>query len=142
MTEMSTKDCILNLKGNKKVKPLSIILTAAAMFGAGWWLASSWKRKWHQVNAPVGKALGYPDCCIKSFCDQPPQLINLIGIGKAGKMRYDAGCIDGQFTGFIPCAGHARKIMNGEITLESLIVNRDSQFGEFPDWGRNDAKDI
>lgn len=126
----------------KKMKPIYIIAAGVVVAGLGWLVVSGWKKNWYKINAPVGKDLGYPDCCVKAFCDQPPQLLNIVGVGKAGKMRYDAGCIDGQFTGFIPCEAHARQIMNGEITLQSLIVNRSPEFTEFPGWGRNDAKVI
>lgn len=117
------------------MKPIYIIAASAAAIGLGWLVVHNWKKKWRQINAPMGKKLGYPDCCIKAFCDQPPQLINLIGVGKDGKMRYDAACVDGEFKGFIPCAEHAKKILNGEITLESLIVNRDPELPPFPNVG-------
>lgn len=77
-------------------------------------------KKWTEENKPIGEMLGYPDCCIKEFCQQPPQLMK----GNPTKddiMRYKAGCINGVFTGFIPCAEHAKQILQGKITLESLI---------------------
>ena len=84
-------------------------------------------------NAPFGKELGYPDCCIKEFCDQPPALLrSMKGPTKDDKRRYKAGCINGQFTGFIPCAFYAKEIMMGKITLQSLIQNRNKDFSQFP----------
>ncbi len=38
------------------------------------------QQEWFAENAPYGKELGYPDCCIKEFCNQPPALLN--------KMKY------------------------------------------------------
>lgn len=88
---------------------------------------------WFEENAPFGRALGYPECCIKEFCAQPPILL------KQGKKptkddirRYKMSCIDGQSTGFFPCAFHAREIAMGKITLASLIKNRSDEFPPFP----------
>ncbi len=92
------------------------------------------KDAWFKENAPLGKELGYPDCCIKEFCDQPPALLkkNLGKATKDDKRRYKAGCIDGVFTGFIPCKVHARDIVMGKIKLENLINNRSNDFPNFP----------
>jgi hypothetical protein len=92
------------------------------------------QQEWFEINAPFGKQLGYPDCCIKEFCDQPPALLkrNLGNATKDDKRRYKAGCIDGVFTGFIPCAFHAKQITMGKITLASLITNRDITMPRFP----------
>ena len=89
--------------------------------------------EWFNINAPFGKDLGYPDCCIKEFCDQPPEwLKKQKSPSKIDLRRYKAGCINGQFTGFIPCAFHAKEITMGRITLNSLINNRDKEFPPFP----------
>ena len=32
-------------------------------------------KEWTEENTPLGKELGYPDCCIKEFCNQPPVLL-------------------------------------------------------------------
>lgn len=91
------------------------------------------KDAWFEENAPFGKELGYPDCCIKEFCDQPPALLRRMKEPtKDDKRRYKAGCINGEFTGFIPCAFHAKQITMGKITLQSLIQNRSEKFGQFP----------
>lgn len=90
------------------------------------------QKAWHEENAPFGRALGYPECCIKEFCDQPPALLKKSKPTKDDIRRYKAGCLDGQFTGFIPCAFHAREITMGKITLESLISNRSNEFPPFP----------
>lgn len=88
---------------------------------------------WFAENAPFGKELGYPDCCIKEFCDQPPALLkHSKGPTKDDKRRYRAGCINGVFTGFIPCAYHAKEITTGKIKIESLIKNRNPKFPPFP----------
>lgn len=70
--------------------------------------------KWYEENAPFGKELGYPECCIKEFCLQPPEVLKYSKPTKDDITRYKAGCIDGQFTGFIPCVEHAKQIMNGK----------------------------
>lgn len=91
------------------------------------------KKEWFEINAPLGKRLGYPDCCIKEFCDQPPAVLNQNK--KASKddlMRHESGCIKGEFTGFIPCISHAKQINDDKITLGSLIKNRDSKLPKFP----------
>lgn len=94
--------------------------------------------EWFEINAPVGRKLGYPECCIKEFCDQPPALLKRTQgkVTKDDKRRYKSGCINGVFTGFVPCAFHAKEITMGKITLDSLIKNRDMDFPPFPDWGR------
>lgn len=91
------------------------------------------RQQWYEENAPLGKLLGYPDCCIQAFCDDPPQILKRRVITAEDKMRYKAACIDGKYTGFIPCAIHAKEILEGKITLASLIKDRDeSQMGKFP----------
>ena len=88
--------------------------------------------KWYDVNAPMGKELGYPECCINEFCAQPPELLKNSKPSKDDLRRYKAGCINGVFTGFIPCAFHAREIVMGRVTLHSLIKNRSDKFLPFP----------
>lgn len=78
-------------------------------------------KSWTETNAPVGKRLGYPDCCIRAFCAQPPGILAKTQRTEADVDRYNAGCINGEFTGFIPCHKHAREILAGKITLQSLI---------------------
>lgn len=90
--------------------------------------------EWTAENAPLGKELGYPDCCIREFCNQPPALLRHSGVTKDDQRRYKAGCINGQFTGFVPCSFHAREIVMGKITLESLIKDRNIVFGTFPNY--------
>jgi hypothetical protein len=90
------------------------------------------KKTWFEENAPFGKDLGYPDCCIKEFCNQPPVVLRNSKPTKDDQRRYRAGCIDGNFTGFIPCAAHAREIVMGKITLLSLIKDRNISYPPFP----------
>jgi len=87
---------------------------------------------WFNINAPFGKELGYPDCCIKEFCAQPPALLKRSVPSKDDQRRYEAGCIDGVFTGFIPCIRHAKMVLKKEISLYDLIVNRNKDFPLFP----------
>lgn len=90
------------------------------------------KDNWYSINAPLGKELGYPDCCIKEFCAQPPELLKGMSPNKDDIRRYKAACIDGKFTGFIPCIHHSKEIVSGKITLASLITNRNKEFPLFP----------
>lgn len=92
---------------------------------------------WKEENEPFGKELGYPDCCIKEFCEQPPEL--MIGEpSKIDQLRYNAGCIKGKFTGFIPCKRHAARIYLRVLKLKSLIKNRSILFQPFPFEGNHD----
>ncbi len=90
------------------------------------------KQRWFKINQPTGKHLGYPDCCIKAFCDQPPELLQRSQPTKDDMKRYRAGCISNEFTGFIPCINHAKEINAGKITLASLIKDRNSDLPPFP----------
>ncbi len=100
-------------------------------------------KEWRDENRPVAKELGYPDCCIHAFCEMPPLLIRYLSYKRIQipnyEMRYRAGCIDGKFTGFIPCAKHAQQILENKITLESLIKNRSPLFPPFPYWGHYES---
>lgn len=76
----------------------------------------------------------------------PPAMLKEHKITEDDRNRYDAGCINGQFTGFIPCSHHAKQILAGEITLESLIQNRSESFPAFPNYAlrkkkKQEAKD-
>lgn len=67
-----------------------------------------------------GILLGYPKCCIDSFCNDPvTKTKEQLEIGKLGY-------------GFIPCASHAKQVTTGTITIESLIVNRHTKLLPFP----------
>ena len=88
--------------------------------------------EWFKINAPYGKELGYPDCCIKEFCDQPPELLKNKNPTKDEVNRFYSGFLNDKFTGFIPCKFHANEISAGKITLSSLIKNRNIFFSEFP----------
>jgi hypothetical protein len=90
------------------------------------------KREWYQENAPFGRVLGYPYCCILEFCDQPPALLQGVEPSQIDIDRYNAGYVDGEFTGFIPCAYHAGLILEGRISLASLIHGRNPAFPPFP----------
>ena len=96
-------------------------------------------KAWKKINEPYGIELGYPKCCIKEFCDYPPVWIRFLRMKNIpipnGRLKYDAGCIDGKYTGFIPCKKHAEQIINGNIKLEDLIKNRFPLFQPFPYHG-------
>lgn len=94
-----------------------------------------YRQDWYEENAPLGHDLGYPQCCIDAFCDQPPQLLNVVGVNNNDRLRYKAACINEKFTGFIPCTNHAKQILAGEITLISLLKNRKNDFPPFPLFG-------
>jgi hypothetical protein len=67
-----------------------------------------WKEK--------GKYYGYPQCCIDAFCNR----IDL-NLTPAQEQVLDNH-------GFIPCHDHALMVVKGEVTLESLIENRECQY--------------
>ena len=96
-------------------------------------------KKWTEENEPIGKALGYPDCCIREFCQQPPQLLEGKKPTKDDIRRLKASYINGKFTGFIPCKEHAKQILQGKITLASLVDNdvrrnnKEYFISDFPD---------
>lgn len=87
---------------------------------------------WTSQNTPLGEILGYPKCCIHAFNQQPPIVLKLYGVNGVDRMRLAASRIDGKYTGFIPCASHAIDILQGKITLASLIENRDPLLPPFP----------
>lgn len=55
------------------------------------------KKKWFEINQPLGKRLGYPDCCIQEFCDQPPELLKVSKFTKEDNLRYRASFINGVY---------------------------------------------
>lgn len=91
--------------------------------------------RWRETNAPLGKKLGYPQCCIDAFCAQPPQVLQASKPTEDDKLRYKVSILNGKATGFIPCIDHAKQIASGKITLQSLIKDRDPDFGIFPFFG-------
>ncbi|NCB09145.1 MAG: hypothetical protein EOM73_13395, partial [Bacteroidia bacterium] len=93
---------------------------------------NSYQQKWYETNAPTGRALGYPECCIREFGNDAPEILKTRKPTEADKMRYQAGCINGVFTGFIPCKKHAEQILAGQISLQSLIKNRRHDLPQFP----------
>lgn len=95
-------------------------------------------KSWTEENQPLGKALGYPDCCIAAFCSQPPELLNHTGPSADDRLRLKAAYVNGKYTGFIPCTEHAVQILSGKITLASLVQKREPQFPPFPKFGAHD----
>lgn len=92
-------------------------------------------REWHEINVPVGRKFGYPECCIKEFCEQPPEMLKNRQPTMEDQVRLNAAYMDGNYTGFIPCYAHAKEIKYGKLTLDSLITNRDKDLFPFPiDW--------
>lgn len=67
-----------------------------------------WKEK--------GKYYGYPQCCIDAFCNRLD-----LNLTPAQEQVLDNH-------GFIPCHDHALMVIKGEVTLESLIENRECQY--------------
>ena len=88
-------------------------------------------KKWTEENKPIGEMLGYPDCCIQEFCNQPPEVLKHSTPSKGDKRRVKASYVDGNYTGFIPCAAHAKEIIAGKITLASLVDEEKRQKSEF-----------
>lgn len=93
-------------------------------------------KAWSKINYDYGIELGYPKCCVREFCQYPPVFVRWHGIKGIpilhGKLKFDAGCVDGKYTGFIPCTKHAHQVRDGKIKLESLISNRWFLFQPFP----------
>jgi len=87
---------------------------------------------WYQENLPSGKAFGYPECCIRAFGNQAPQLMKKGKATRDDKRRLRASYIDDEYTGLIPCSEHAKQIIAGEILLTDLIKNRDRNLPPFP----------
>lgn len=92
--------------------------------------------QWRRKVEPAGKAYGYPACCIEAFAKATPSMINNGKLDRSdAEKRYLASMVDGQYSGFIPCIDHARAVLAGEITLDSLISGRDPSLAPFPsDW--------
>lgn len=83
-----------------------------------------------------GNYYGYPECCIKEFVKYPPSKMKFLN-KKESEIRYRAGHLHGNFTGFIPCLKHAKEILSGNITLVSLIKTTRETPIQFPyDWNR------
>lgn len=93
------------------------------------------KDEWRLDNEEIGKKLGYPQCCIDEFCDQPPEYLRKHDPTFTDSLRYQASKIDDKFTGFIPCVKHAKMILEEEIKLEELIEFRDPSYPPFPYYG-------
>ena len=88
-------------------------------------------KNWTKENEPAGIELGYPKCCIKEFCEQPPQLMKG-NPTKDDKRRLKASYVNGKYSGFIPCKVHAKEITMGKTKLVDLISNRDNDLLPFP----------
>ena len=68
------------------------------------------------VTEELGKYFGYPECCIREY--------NAI-LAKGGRKSPEQLLVRSQHNhGFTPCTAHARRILLGVITVESLIRNR------------------
>ncbi|MGN6437243.1 MAG: hypothetical protein ACTHMM_11945 [Agriterribacter sp.] len=79
-----------------------------------------------------GVFFGYPVCCIEAFCSKDT-LVTVLTFAQKRTHRD---------TGFIPCPACARKILQGQATLESLITNRISSL-PFPiDERPGDAQEL
>lgn len=68
------------------------------------------------VTEEVGKYFGYPQCCIEAY-------LKILANG-GRKTAEQANPKVHRDTGFIPCPDHARQVLRGEVTLESLVNNR------------------
>ena len=90
-------------------------------------------QEWTDQNEPIGKMLGYPQCCINQFCSQPPAALKHHGATPDDRARYQAAHLNGQYTGFIPCTAHAQQILAGTVKITDLINNRNPMFPPFPD---------
>ena len=68
------------------------------------------------MTEEVGKYFGYPSCCIASY-----EKIQSQGGRKTAEQAFIAATHGGNF---IPCPAHAKQVLEGKITLASLISNR------------------
>lgn len=91
------------------------------------------KAEWREQNYDFGISLGYPQCCVEQFCNEPPLYLQNSKRKQIDIDRYNASFVNGEYTGFIPCGYHATKIRLGLETLVGLVKNRDPKFGDFPD---------
>lgn len=89
-------------------------------------------QRWTEINTPVGVKLGYPACCIKEFCEQPPELLERISPTTQDRLRFQAAHVNGSFSGFIPCLKHAHDIIYGNTKLQDIITNRAIDIPNFP----------
>lgn len=65
-----------------------------------------------------GKFYGYPQCCIDEFIEHK----HLNGDQEALMARIkEAGLYN---SGFVPCEAHLQKLIDGEISVKSLIKDR------------------
>lgn len=62
----------------------------------------------------IGIQYGYPTCCIKEFMQDLYNTSN----------PYHTRNIPDNKTGFIPCRKHTQEVLEGKITLASLIKDR------------------
>lgn len=85
----------------------------------------------------LGKELGYPTCCIKEFIYSQKRFDSGKGATRKDKARVKAAHINGEFTGFIPCFEHAKKINNGNLKLEEIIKERKEGFPPFPYYAKH-----
>lgn len=88
---------------------------------------------WFDENLDLGTELGYPDCCVYQFILDAPEIIKHRKVTDDDIARLEASKINGELSGFIPCADHAHQILKGERTIESLIENRNPVFLPFPE---------
>lgn len=93
---------------------------------------------WYKENYELGIELGYPKCCVHEFCKDNPDALEILSPKELeiDQIRLKAANIDGEYTGFIPCAYHANEIVNGRTKLTDLITDRNPILPEFPKYGK------
>lgn len=84
------------------------------------------------IAEEIGKYFGYPLCCIQAF--------EVILVNAGRKKPEQRNPLVHKHTGFIPCPDHAKQILEGKITLESLISGRICPH-EFPEDGTMEELD-
>lgn len=98
------------------------------------------QQAWYDENAPLGRELGYPECCIRAFANDCPEALELPATDREKQwrqIRYLTGHIDGKFTGFIPCKKHAILIALHLRRLRKLIKGRSPLFPPFPQYAND-----
>lgn len=66
-------------------------------------------------KSKVGEYYGYPKCCISQFME----ICGNRNKNDKYAINYKAGS-----GGFIPCTNHAHQLLNKEIKIKDLIINR------------------
>jgi len=82
----------------------------------------------YQNKTKLGEYYGYPKCCIDNFME------NIRNCKPVNKLNFMDNYKAANNTGFIPCDEHTRKILQKEVKLKDIIINRQCE-NKFPIGG-------